>query len=176
MALVARPRSFDYDEALRLRDQGLSYAEIGARLGVSDTAARNACDPRARIQQRRATRRAIEAARTPCRGGCGVLVYMHNKGSSGYCKACYAERFWRIEKHGTEKEYVSWGCRCHACTAAASAARRARRLRSQVPCSHGCGRMVDRYNARYPDKPPECKSCAMRRVTAERRAALEVAA
>lgn len=32
------PRKFDWDEARRLRDQGLSYAAIGQRLGVSETA------------------------------------------------------------------------------------------------------------------------------------------
>ena len=40
---MSRPRKFDWNEARRLRAQGLTYAEIGRRLGVSDYAIKYAC-------------------------------------------------------------------------------------------------------------------------------------
>lgn len=166
---MGRPRSFDYDEAKRLRKLGLSYDEIGVRLGVSTNAVARACDPAFRRRQDALSKRAIEELRHPCFGGCGVLVWGHVAGS-GYCRACFAERFQRREVHGTECEYVTHGCRCGECTRAATEAKRMRRERSRVPCSHGCGRMVDGINRRTPNKPPECQSCATKRVHAERRA------
>lgn len=74
-------------------------------------------------------------------------------------------------KHGTETYYQKYGCRCDACMAAAREAKRRRRERSRVPCSHGCGRLVDGINRRNPDKPPECPPCATQRIWRERRAA-----
>lgn len=45
---VSRQRSFDYDEANRLRGEGLTYQAISERLGVSNTAVQLACKPAAR--------------------------------------------------------------------------------------------------------------------------------
>jgi hypothetical protein len=164
-----RPRSFDYDEAKRLRSEGLSYREIGRRLGVSDTAVQRACDPAYRRRQRASGERWIEEQRHPCFGGCGVLVWHHQAARSGYCRACFGERR-NVVRHGTENEYRQ-GCRCRDCTTAAAEAKRRRRQKSRVPCSHGCGTLVDAINRAKPDKPPECRSCALRRIHAERRAA-----
>lgn len=121
---MGRPRSFDYDEARRLHALGLSYVEIGNRLGVSDTSVARACDAGYRRRQYANARANIEALKHPCFGGCGRLVWGHTEGS-GYCLACLGERR-NVERHGTETEYVQ-GCRCKACTDASTAARRLRR-------------------------------------------------
>jgi DNA-directed RNA polymerase subunit RPC12/RpoP len=47
---VSRARKFDWDEARRLHAEGLTYVEIGRRLGVTDMAIRFACDPEARTR------------------------------------------------------------------------------------------------------------------------------
>ena len=47
---VGRPRKFDWDEARRLRGLGLTYKEIGVRLGVSLNSVRMACDDEARAR------------------------------------------------------------------------------------------------------------------------------
>jgi hypothetical protein len=171
---MGRPRAFDWDEAKRLRAQGLTYREIGERLGVSGQSVMCACDAAVRRRHRAQSRTLHESYRDPCRGGCGVLVsYRGLKPSTGYCKECWAERV-RFEaemrdSHGTESRYTKLGCRCALCRAAASEAKRKRRERSRVPCSHGCGTLVDAINRRNPGKPPECQPCAMRRIHAERK-------
>jgi len=164
---MGRPRAFDYDVARRLRKQGLTYRQIGDRLGVSGNAANRACNPAFNRRQQAKSKEAIEALRHPCFGGCGVLVWGHLTRSSGYCLKCYAERFWRHEVHGTESGQCA-GCRCEACRLAANEAKRLRRERSRVPCSHGCGTLVDSINRRDPSKPPECRPCSRRRIVAER--------
>lgn len=174
---MGRPRSFDYDQAQALRAEGLTYMEIGRRLGVSANAAAKACDPAYRRRQNAATRRISETYREPCRGGCGVLVtYRGLKPSTGYCVDCLNERR-RFEaemrdNHGTETRYTL-GCRCLACRQAASAAKKRRREQSRVPCIHGCGRMVDSINRRNPGKPPECPACALDRTKPQRIASLK---
>lgn len=175
---MGRPRAFDWDEAKRLRAQGLTYKEIGEHLGVSSHAAMCACNEKVRRKQRALSRKLIEDRKEPCRGGCGVLIHAHygeSREISGYCRDCLSERR-RFEaemrhSHGTESRYVNLGCRCPLCREAASQARRRRRERSRVPCSHGCGRMVDSTGRRNPSKPPECRPCSHARVIAERRAA-----
>lgn len=171
---MPRPRKFDHDEAIRLHAKGMSLAEIGRRLGASDTSVSRAVNPDYR---ERADAKAIERLRSqrqPCKGGCGKLVWTHTKGHNGkprtgYCTACFVEHE-RPIKHGTESGYDR-KCRCHLCRQAATVAKRRRRQKTRVPCSHGCGRMVDSINRRDPGKPPECRPCSHRRVMQERQAA-----
>lgn len=160
--MSGRSRSFDYDEAKRLRADGLTYAEIGKRLGVSGNAAAMACDPAFRKRQLAAAKKGIENARHPCFGGCGALVWGHISGRTGYCPTCLGARR-NIVRHGTETEY-SQGCRCEPCRLAASAAKRRRRVNSRVPCSHGCGTLVDSINRSDNTKPLECHRCANKRI------------
>jgi hypothetical protein len=169
---MGRPRSFDYSEAQALRAQGLSYREIGERLGVSGNSVARACDPAYRRRQSESARRVTEGYRDPCRGGCGVLVtYRGLKPSTGYCIDCWHERVRFAaemrDNHGTESRY-RLGCRCLACRRAASEAKRRRREQSRVPCAT-CGTPVNSINRRFPDKPPECRPCAMRRIHEERK-------
>lgn len=162
------PRVFDHDEARRRHEAGESAAKIARDVGVSATAVLRAVNPAVRARMDAYSRSFLERMRTPCRGGCRRLVWTYATASSGYCRACYAEKFRRKVQHGTETEYRNHGCRCEACTRAASAAKRRRRERSRVPCSHGCGTLVDSINRRDPNKPPECLACALRRIHAER--------
>lgn len=127
------PRRFDHDEARRRYTAGATLSELAAEFGVSPTAVRRAVDARARARMDAYSARYLEHRRTPCCGGCGRLVWTYAAPQrSGYCPACYALTFWRKEQHGTEAEYRNWGCRCEACTRAASEARRRRRERSRV--------------------------------------------
>lgn len=100
------------------------------------------------------------------------LAYRHEKGLSEPWESYLDQVRLKAElrNHGTEVRY-NGGCRCEHCRAAASDAKRFRRLKSRVPCSHGCGAMVDSINRRNPEKPPECRPCSIRRVHAERKAA-----
>lgn len=161
-------RKFDHEEAQRRFRAGVSITAIAKDAGVSWQAVQRVVRPAVRKRMDASSRRHIEWQREPCRGGCGVLVWMHTRDRSGFCRSCYAEKFLRKVQHGTENEYTVWGCRCEPCREASSAARRKRRLRSLVPCSHGCGSLVDPYNPRYPGKPPECHPCAMARLHTQR--------
>lgn len=110
-------------------------------------------------------------------------AYMKERGFGGYaknkcacgnlkrvparqCRECVDRE--RAADHGTESRYSS-GCRCDECRTAASAAKRERRIKSRVPCSHGCGTMVDWINRRQSGKPPECGPCSIKRLRAEGR-------
>jgi hypothetical protein len=84
------------------------------------------------------------------------------------CRACYDRE--RAADHGTESRYTG-GCRCDACRQAGSEAKRQRRIASRVPCSHGCGAMVDWINRRDPRKLPECRPCSNARINADRKVA-----
>lgn len=63
-----RPVTTDYAEAQRLRDQGLSYPEIGRRLGIHHTTAMYACDPKFRKRKQRANLDAAKYRRVASRG------------------------------------------------------------------------------------------------------------
>lgn len=167
---MARPRAFDHDEARALRASGLVYSVIAERLGVSTNSVARACDTAYAKRQAAISKTLIEAKRRPCRGGCGVLVYDHyaSGNRTGYCPTCLGEKRREVNgtHHGTEYEY-RYGCRCGDCRRAMNAARAVRRKRTFVPCSHGCGTLVDPYNNRYPGKPPECHPCALKRIRAD---------
>lgn len=87
---MSKPRSFDWDEARRLRAEGNTYALIAARFGVSDTAIYFACNDEA-------YKKAIAAATAHNRAGtcidCGgpasrVYGARHRHGR---CRACDAK-------------------------------------------------------------------------------------
>ena len=157
-------RRFDHDDAVVRYRRGESVASIARLYGVSDRAVRRVLFPRVRRRMDALARRQIELRRVPCRGGCGTLVYTHqaNERRTGYCQRCLAEKAAESRPHGTENSY-RYGCRCKLCREAASEAKRLRRLKTKMPCSHGCGRLVDTINRRYPDKPLECRPCSLAR-------------
>lgn len=153
---VAR-RRFDHEEAIRRYQNGEIIHRLAREYGVTDAAVRRVVNPEVRAKMHAAAAEFLASQRQPCVGGCGRLVWMHGpRPKTGLCQRCYAAklRAEHVPQHGTENEY-KLGCRCGACTAAITALRRERRHRTRVPCSHGCGTMVDRN----PHKDPECLPC-----------------
>jgi hypothetical protein len=67
---------------------------------------------------------------------------------------------------------VACGAVAHSyCRTCQTEVKRAWRERNKVPCSHGCGTLVDAKNRRDPDKLPECRPCAIARIHADRKVA-----
>lgn len=157
---------FDHEEARARFALGEETASIARGYGVSWSAVKRVVDPQTRKKMDARARANIEARRVPCRGGCARLVWMHGaRPRTGYCPKCLGEKT-NVVRHGTETEY-SQGCRCGKCLTAASAAKRRRRENSRIPCSHGCGTLVDGINRGWPDKPPECRPCYYKRQRGE---------
>lgn len=85
---MTRPRTFDYEEARRLRSTGLSYESIGQLLGVSDYSARMACNPGAR-ERKRLQKRVTQTSRcVGCGAICSFNVYVQDEPR---CWACACE-------------------------------------------------------------------------------------
>lgn len=164
-----RARRFDHDEAFARWQAGESFVELAAGYGVGYNAVRQAVLRRDPAHRERMNTYSRERLRKPCIRGCGRLAW-HHMGRPGVCAECArAERRAQAEaqdNHGTETRY-KLGCRCEICRKGASDAKRRRREASRVPCSHGCGTLVDGINRGNPEKPPECNPCAVRRVHAE---------
>lgn len=159
MAVAARwrgrPRSFDYDEARRLRTGGATVAELCERFGVSEHAIRCAINETYRLKQNAKGAAISERKREPCRGGCGTLVWMHQPGRSGFCIRCSA-----IERTTTAREDTLQCARCDdwkpdddfprrtaavarrgrapICRPCETIARQERRERRKIPCEE-CG-------------------------------------
>lgn len=60
---MAPPRTFDWQEAQRLRKQGLSFGKIAERLGTTPSAARGACLTESQRKQKRESDLAFVRAR-----------------------------------------------------------------------------------------------------------------
>lgn len=161
---MSRPRTFDYAEAKRRYAAGETLASISRALGVSFHAAKYAVDEDFRYSANAKGRKWAETNyRRPCAGtGCTRLVWTKAKGQTGLCPKCLGLSR-RTAVHGSESKYRQ-GCRCGRCRTAMSTARRERREKTRVPCSHGCGRMVDSSGRRNPDKPYECLPCSNARI------------
>lgn len=123
---MGRPRKFDHDEARRLRAEGLTFTAIGQLLGVSYVAVSRACQDDLRARGDALSLAAHRRKRTPCRGGCGRLVWRTSTKRTGYCRQCLGA-LRQTAAHGTETRYKR--CDCDDCRKAASAARRVRRER-----------------------------------------------
>lgn len=80
-------RKFDWDEAKRLREEGLTYEEIGRRLGVSAVAAHYACDPAAYAAS---NERAATWQRQGICPDCGAQTTRHSATVSSRCRKCYS--------------------------------------------------------------------------------------
>jgi hypothetical protein len=107
---MARQKSFDWQEAVRLREAGLSYPQIAAQLGVDHKSVYLAVNPQKRAEReaRRVARKALELAieaQSPARLTCSTCKRdkpdeefspSHEKAGrrrrSYECRACSAER------------------------------------------------------------------------------------
>lgn len=106
---MGRPRGFDWGEAVRLHESGVSLAEISRRLGVSTRAVTRAVNPNARAKMDEISQRMARNRRQPCLGGCGKLVWMHAVGRNptGYCPQCI-----RVIKSGDVQDDLLLCQRC----------------------------------------------------------------
>lgn len=161
-------RTFDHDEARALYASGAwTQAALATKFGVSAARINQILDPQRKARVDAASLEWLhENYRLPCANECGTLVWKRGTNDqTGLCRVCFGLSR-RTAEHGTESKY-SQGCRCAECRAAASKAKRGRREKTRVPCSHDCGAMVDSINRRNPDKPPECLPCALDRIHAD---------
>lgn len=168
---MAKPRTFDWDEAKRRYEAGETQTALAEEYGVSTRAVWWACHPDKYKASFARSAVWLREHRVPCRGNCGKLVYMHSthwssgghRGKrSGLCMQCLAKQQREQAIHGSEGVY-KW-CRCDLCRIAASTERAVRRERSKIPCSHGCGTLVHKPVG----KSPECHPCSVKRLKAER--------
>lgn len=184
--MIGRPRSFDWDEARRLRTLGWTYARIGTHLGVTGHSVNMACDDAARERHHlRLHERAYW--RTGSCVDCGAPVSRYRPGSR--CLACNARektttvrddsllcsrcRLWLPDSHfPNHKRNPARRDRHAYCRACQTATKREYRERHKGACET-CGTPVDTDGRRDKHKPLECKPCSVRRIHAERRRARE---
>lgn len=170
---MSLPATFDHAAARALYATGeWTHKQLAERFGVSPSRIYQVVNPEVKARTDAASAAwSREHYNRPCRA-CGARIWKcGHRPNTGLCREC-AGLARRTAEHGTETRYSS-GCRCHACREAASAAKRARRECSRVPCSHGCGRMVDSINRHNPEKPPECRPCSIARIHGSRARELE---
>lgn len=148
-----RERKFDWDEARRLHDEGLTYTAIAAQLGVSKTAVRRVCDDDVYDSMLRNAADWHRGGRCP---DCSAPTTRNTKGADHRCVACAAKakattardgqlqctscRAWKPDDdfpHNRTKRYARRG-RHNQCRACLTAAKRAYRERRKVPCAR-CG-------------------------------------
>lgn len=182
-------RKFDWDEALRLRDEeGMTLKEIAHRFGVTDGAIDNALqtlrDPT--YAERKLTYHrewSRENQRGPCRGCGEVLVWTNVPGRAGLCPRCTgAERAkdgvrvdellcrkcgeWKDDdafrlRPGEQYARRGRGPHCRSCE---NRARQAYRERTKEPCIH-CGTLAykpsekKRSRGRPSSDVPRCRPC-----------------
>lgn len=172
-------RKFDWDEARARREAGESYAAIARALGVSATAIRFACDPGEYARARRgnalfqrsgvcvdcggACSRNCSRPVSRC-GRCAALALVTSvRPDALQCVGC---REWKPDdafpSNRAEPHRRNRHGQCRACQ---TRNKRAYRERTRVPCSTGCGRMVNTADRADKTKPLFCHPCAMRRVS-----------
>lgn len=169
------PRKFDYDEAARLRAEGLTYQAIAERFGVTAMAVYWAVNEEAR---ERAIARNTEWQRSGTCPDCGGPSTRHSITKSLRCKACF-DRTQATSVH--EDELRCFRCRewkpdeafprnrsgrklrrgrhnfCRACS---TVVRQEYRERHKVPCV-GCGApaLPPREKGSDGADVPRCRSC-----------------
>lgn len=86
-------RAFDHDEARALREadpKRWTYDALAAHFGVSAVAVCRVVNPAVDGNMRAAATAYLRAHRTPCKGGCGALVWTYaNPDRTGLCPACH---------------------------------------------------------------------------------------
>lgn len=172
---MPRPRTFSWDEAKRLRSQGLTYREIANHLGVSDSAVVFACDDRQRAMAE--NYKAEWQRRNTC-VDCGKRTSRNRLGHVSRCLSCSAkarattvrETTLRCSSCGEWKPdnafpYSRAARQTHRgrhqqCRACQTIARRAYRNRHKVPCV-GCGKpaLPPSEKGTHGTSQPRCRDC-----------------
>jgi hypothetical protein len=180
-------RTFDWDNAARLREQGLTHAEIATRLGVPKSSVYYALSPETRARN---TKRTAEWQRSGKCPNCGKPASRNHSTGQHLCRACASARQatsvrddelrcsrcqqWKPDaEFPSDRNYRYAARRFHhsRCRPCSTETKREWRERNRVPCSHGCGTLVEAKNRRDPTKPHECQVCSRRRIHREQRAA-----
>lgn len=148
-------RKFDWDEARRLRKEGMTYVEIASLMGVSATAVRIACDQRARATS---YVNSAEYARSGVCVDCGGRMSRNSTRPQLRCLSCHHRFLRETAPTVRDTELRCFKCerwlpdlafphdrnnlarrgRHRECTDCQTAARRAYRERHKVPCVN-CG-------------------------------------
>lgn len=192
-------RKFDHDAARVRHAAGEKIADLASEYGVTTSAVYLIVTPGARERQVAAARRYHTAVCERCGGrACalvggklknnpdGRLLCVHCRGivrrenvslaADGtvlrlWCSTC---RSWKPPAafgRGTLYRDLRDGGFHKTCRSCLTVLKRDWRDRNKVPCSHGCGTLVDGKNLRQPGKAPECGPCSLKRIHAERAAA-----
>lgn len=102
---MSRRRQFDWDEARRLRSEGLSYVEIGRRLRVSQKSIRLACDDEARRKDNELHAKWQRSGACP---DCGAQTTRVAGGRSLRCVPCSS-----LRQRTSVRETTLRCARCH---------------------------------------------------------------
>jgi hypothetical protein len=175
-------RKFDWDEAQRLHDGGLSYAAIAERFGVSHGAVYFALNEVARkLMAARNSKWQRDGVCVVCGASCSrnasrkitrcatcanKLRATSVRDDELLCLGCRKWKPYDSFPMGGNRSRAGRHQQCRVCL---TEQKRAWRERNRTPCVHGCGTMVEAKNRKDPNKPHECRPCAARRVWAERR-------
>lgn len=167
-------RKFDWDEAKRLRKQGMTYKAIAETLGVSVTAVSLACNPR---------QYAINRQTTSAYQRRGTCVDCGERISSNYSKAilrcrecsalhqattvrdsellCSSCREWKPDTSFpfSRSEPSARRGRHGTCSECQTRLRKAYRERHKVPCANGCGTMVEDCSRHSRSWTGLCRAC-----------------
>lgn len=181
---MSAPRRFNYDQARERYAAGESINDLAARYGVSYTAVYRVVVPR--VAERMAETHAAWQRSGEC-PDCGAQTTRRGKDTSSRCIPCAVKRVttsvrdttlrcqtcreWKPDEAFPRGNRAARRNRHQQCRSCLTEAKRQWRERNKVPCSHGCGTLVDAKNRRTPDKPPECRPCALKRIHDERRQA-----
>lgn len=135
-----RTRAEWYATVKPMRDEGLTGLEIARRTGLSSTFVYELLgDPDGSKARARKDRN-----RKPCRE-CGAPTTPETL-VTRLCRGCYNAA--REAPHGTASRYRSSGCRCPACTTAATEEHR--KLLKREPPNHGTESGYANYGCRCP--------------------------
>ncbi len=146
-------RTFDYDEAARLRSEGLTYSEIGERFGVTDAAIQRAVNPKRRAEMLARTAAFQRSGICP---DCGGQASRNGLNLQHRCRSCASKlaatsvmprslrcavcRVFKLDddfpRHRRRQHRRGRHTVCRACQAAV---RQQSRERRKVPCKN-CGK------------------------------------
>ena len=169
-------RKFDWDEAKRLRKEGMPLARIGALLGVSYAAIDRVTNP-VRYAQMRHSNDVYQCSGTCV--DCGATISRNGTKPVARCRPCQARNLtttvrdetlrcfrcgeWKPDDAftlSTSRQYEHRRRRIAMCRTCDTRARQAYRLRRKVPCANGCGTLVlppNETGSQYPTGL--CRNC-----------------
>lgn len=190
-------RKFDWEEARRLRAEGVPTREIAKRFGVTYNAVFRVVSP-GRMEREAAYKRRWEAtgrcddcggpmnqaSRSPARGSrrcVSCASTLRRTSVTADMLQCVTCREWKPDADfPLNRGLPARRDRHRQCRACCTAARRDYRNRHKVPCATGCGRLVLAPNEQEASARQKgstatgmCRSCASRLVQLRKRGKLQ---